>query len=120
MFAAEPAPATTPEAVPARFLTTLPPLRTVPETVLVPYKNPVDNARYAYTAAKYNQPFDLDSIAEQIGFLSVVIALVPGDVICTGTCAGVGAAKNRFLAAGDVVVAEIEPIGRLENPVIQG
>jgi hypothetical protein len=40
----------------------------VPETVLVPYKNPVDNARYAYTAAKYNQPFDLDSIAGQIGY----------------------------------------------------
>jgi hypothetical protein len=40
----------------------------VPETVLVPYKNPVDNARYAYTSAKYNQPFDLDAIAERIGY----------------------------------------------------
>jgi hypothetical protein len=40
----------------------------VPETVLVPFKNPVDNARYAYTAAKYNRPFDLDAIAEQIGY----------------------------------------------------
>jgi hypothetical protein len=40
----------------------------VPETVLVPYKNPVDNARYAYTAAQYNQPFDLDAIAERIGY----------------------------------------------------
>jgi len=40
----------------------------VPETVLVPYKNPVDNARYAYTAAKYNRPFDLDAIAAQIGY----------------------------------------------------
>ncbi len=40
----------------------------VPETVLVPYKNPVDNDRYAYTAAKYNRPFDLDAIAEQIGY----------------------------------------------------
>jgi hypothetical protein len=40
----------------------------VPETVLVPYKNPVDNARYAYTAARYNQPFDLDAIAEKIGY----------------------------------------------------
>src|SRR6201996_4644744 len=40
----------------------------VPETVLVPYKNPVDNARYAYTAARYNRPFDLDAIAEQIGY----------------------------------------------------
>ena len=40
----------------------------VPETVLVPYKNPVDNARYAYTSARYNQPFDLDAIAEKIGY----------------------------------------------------
>ena len=40
----------------------------VPDTVLVPYKNPVDNARYAYTAARYNRPFDLDAIAGQIGF----------------------------------------------------
>jgi hypothetical protein len=40
----------------------------VPETVLVPFKNPVDNARYAYTAARYNQPFDLDAIAEKVGY----------------------------------------------------
>jgi hypothetical protein len=40
----------------------------VPDTVLVPYKNPVDNARYAYTAARYNQPFDLDAIAQRIGY----------------------------------------------------
>ena len=40
----------------------------VPETVLVPYKNPVDNARYAYTAAKYNRSFDLDAIAEGLGY----------------------------------------------------
>src|SRR5208282_1902280 len=40
----------------------------VPETVLVPYKNPVDNSRYAYTSTRYNQPFDLDAIAEKIGY----------------------------------------------------
>jgi hypothetical protein len=40
----------------------------VPETWLVPYKNPVDNARYAYTAAKYNQPFDLDDVANRVGY----------------------------------------------------
>jgi D-ala D-ala ligase C-terminus len=40
----------------------------VPETVLVPSKHPVDNARYAYTAARYNQPFDLDSIATELGY----------------------------------------------------
>lgn len=40
----------------------------VPETVLVPYKNPLDNARWAYTAARYNRPFDLDEIADRLGY----------------------------------------------------
>jgi hypothetical protein len=40
----------------------------VPETWLVPFKNPLDNSRYAYTAAKYNRPFDLEAIAEKIGY----------------------------------------------------
>jgi hypothetical protein len=40
----------------------------VPDTVLVPFKNPLDNSRYAYTAARYNRPFDLDSIAGRIGY----------------------------------------------------
>jgi len=40
----------------------------VPDTVLVPYKNPVDHAKYAYTAERYNRPFDLDAIAERVGY----------------------------------------------------
>jgi hypothetical protein len=40
----------------------------IPRTVLVPYKNPVDNVRWAYTAEKYNQEFDLDQIAEGLGY----------------------------------------------------
>ena len=40
----------------------------VPETVLVPFKNPLDNSRYAYTSARYNQPFDLESLAESVGY----------------------------------------------------
>ena len=40
----------------------------VPETVLVPYKNPVDNVRWAYTAAKYNQSFELEKIADDLGY----------------------------------------------------
>jgi hypothetical protein len=40
----------------------------VPDTVLVPYKNPIDNARYAYTAERYNRPFDLEAIAEDLGY----------------------------------------------------
>ena len=40
----------------------------VPETWLVPYKNPVDNVRWAYTSAKYNRPFDLKAIANDLGY----------------------------------------------------
>jgi hypothetical protein len=40
----------------------------VPETVLVPYKNPPDHDKYAYTAQRYNKSFDLDAIAEQVGY----------------------------------------------------
>ncbi len=40
----------------------------IPRTVLVPYKNPVDNVRWAYTSAKYNQSFDLDAIAADLGY----------------------------------------------------
>jgi hypothetical protein len=40
----------------------------VPQTVLVPHKNPPENVRFAYTAAKYNLPFDLGEIAAKIGY----------------------------------------------------
>jgi hypothetical protein len=40
----------------------------VPATTLVPYKHPVDNVRWAYTAERYNEPFDLDAIAEELGY----------------------------------------------------
>jgi 2,4-diketo-3-deoxy-L-fuconate hydrolase len=60
----------------------------------------------------------LFSVAEQIAYISAIAPLVPGDVICTGTPAGVGAGTGRFLEPGDVVVAEVESIGRLESRVI--
>jgi hypothetical protein len=40
----------------------------VPPTILVPYKNPVDNHRWTYTSEKYNKPFDLDVLAAEIGY----------------------------------------------------
>jgi hypothetical protein len=40
----------------------------VPDTALVPYKNPVDHAKYAYTSERYNRPFDLEAVASKIGF----------------------------------------------------
>ncbi|MEV0713113.1 hypothetical protein [Asanoa sp. NPDC050611] len=40
----------------------------VPDTVLVPYKHPLENSRWAYTAARYNQSFDLDEVASDLGY----------------------------------------------------
>ena len=40
----------------------------VPDTVLVPFKNPPEHAKWAYTASQYNRPFDLDEIAERMGY----------------------------------------------------
>jgi 2-keto-4-pentenoate hydratase/2-oxohepta-3-ene-1,7-dioic acid hydratase in catechol pathway len=54
------------------------------------------------------------SIAEQIATLSRIMTLDPGDVVLTGTPAGVGVPKGTFLKVGDHVSAEIERIGRIE------
>jgi 2-keto-4-pentenoate hydratase/2-oxohepta-3-ene-1,7-dioic acid hydratase in catechol pathway len=45
--------------------------------------------------------------------------LEPGDVILTGTPAGVGAATGEYLAPGDVVRVEVEHVGELVNPVVR-
>jgi 2,4-diketo-3-deoxy-L-fuconate hydrolase len=58
------------------------------------------------------------SLEELIEYISAIVPLVPGDIICTGTCAGVGAGRGRFLAAGDVVVAQIERIGALRSETV--
>jgi 2-keto-4-pentenoate hydratase/2-oxohepta-3-ene-1,7-dioic acid hydratase in catechol pathway len=59
---------------------------------------------------------------EQVAHLSEAFTLEPGDVIATGTPAGVGAARQPFpeglLKVGDVVRVEIEGIGELENTVV--
>jgi 2-keto-4-pentenoate hydratase/2-oxohepta-3-ene-1,7-dioic acid hydratase in catechol pathway len=53
------------------------------------------------------------SIAEQVATASRIMTLDPGDVILTGTPAGVGAPKGTFLSVGDRVEADIEAIGSL-------
>lgn len=54
-----------------------------------------------------------------IDYLSHIFALEPGDVITTGTPAGVGLFRHppRFLKPGDTVRIELEKVGILENPV---
>jgi 2-keto-4-pentenoate hydratase/2-oxohepta-3-ene-1,7-dioic acid hydratase in catechol pathway len=60
--------------------------------------------------------FDIPALIECV---SRVMTLEPGDLIATGTCAGVGIGFDppKFLKKGDVVAVTIEPIGTLENPV---
>jgi 2-keto-4-pentenoate hydratase/2-oxohepta-3-ene-1,7-dioic acid hydratase in catechol pathway len=53
------------------------------------------------------------SVAEQIARASEIMTLDPGDVILTGTPAGVGVPKGTFLKPGDRLDADIEGIGRL-------
>ena len=60
------------------------------------------------------------NVPELIEYLSRRMTLLPGDVIATGTPAGVGRPKGTFLKPGDKVRIEISGIGVLENPVAQG
>jgi len=58
------------------------------------------------------------TVAELISAASALVTLEPGDVISTGTPAGVGAGRGRYLADGDVVRTTIDGLGTLQNPVI--
>jgi acylpyruvate hydrolase len=55
--------------------------------------------------------------AEVVAWLSRTMTLLPGDIIATGTPAGVGVAQGRFLKDGDTVEVEIDGLGTLANPV---
>src|SRR5580698_9561790 len=59
-------------------------------------------------------------IPELIEYLSTVVTLEPGDVVSTGTPAGVGFARKppRYLKSGDEVVIRVEGLGELRNPCI--
>ena len=61
--------------------------------------------------------FDVPTL---VAFVSRTITLEPGDLIATGTPAGVGHFQDppRYLEGGDVMRCEIEGIGVLENPVV--
>jgi 2-keto-4-pentenoate hydratase/2-oxohepta-3-ene-1,7-dioic acid hydratase in catechol pathway len=57
-------------------------------------------------------------VAAVIEFISSFVTLEPGDIISTGTPAGVGSATGTFLKRGDLLEAEISGIGLLRNPVM--
>ncbi len=60
------------------------------------------------------------NINQLVADLSSVMTLEPGDIVSTGTPAGVGVARTpkRWLVAGDVVTVHIEGLGSLTNPVV--
>ena len=62
--------------------------------------------------------FDVPALIE---YISTAFTLEPGDVVFTGTPAGVGVSRKPpvFLKAGDTVRVEITGLGALENPVVE-
>jgi 2-keto-4-pentenoate hydratase/2-oxohepta-3-ene-1,7-dioic acid hydratase in catechol pathway len=59
-------------------------------------------------------------VAEVVSFVSQAITLEPGDLIITGTPAGVGAFRDPpvWLKPGDEIAIEIDGLGRISNPVV--
>jgi len=60
------------------------------------------------------------NIPVTLEWLSKGLTLVPGDIISTGTPAGVGFARTppEYLQEGDVVEVEVEGLGILRNPIV--
>ncbi len=63
----------------------------------------------------------LFGVAELVAYLSQVMTLMPGDLIATGTPAGIGSARTppRFLKAAELLRTEIEGIGELANMCVE-
>jgi acylpyruvate hydrolase len=57
------------------------------------------------------------SVAQIVAWLSRTITLVPGDIIATGTPAGIGGPKGIFLRDGSTVEVAVEGLGTVSNPV---
>jgi acylpyruvate hydrolase len=55
--------------------------------------------------------------AEVVAWLSRTMTLLPGDIIATGTPAGIGAAQGRLLRDGDTVEVEVDRLGAVVNAV---
>jgi len=60
-------------------------------------------------------------VGDILAYVSEVLTLAPGDVICTETPAGVGSKRTppRYLGPGDVVEVEIGRVGILGNPIVE-
>ncbi|MFJ8108382.1 fumarylacetoacetate hydrolase family protein [Streptomyces sp. NPDC096132] len=74
-----------------------------------------------HTMQKSNTADLLFDVADVIAYVSTIITLLPGDLICTGTPGGVGAGRDPkvFLRPGQQLVTTVEGIGELRNTVVK-
>jgi 2-keto-4-pentenoate hydratase/2-oxohepta-3-ene-1,7-dioic acid hydratase in catechol pathway len=77
------------------------------------------DGRTLQSGSTANMLFD---VADLVSYLSRQQALEPGDIIATGTPAGVAALHKppAWLRPGSTVEVEVEGLGRLRNPIIEG
>ncbi len=74
------------------------------------------NGEERQRASVASMVFDVPTL---IGYLSQITTLVTGDVIFTGTPAGVGATQGKFLTDGDVITTTSDGIGTLVNRCVR-
>ena len=60
------------------------------------------------------------SVPQLISYLSHVATLFPGDLIFTGTPAGVGSARKDYLKPGDVIETVVGGVGEMRNVCVEG
>ena len=86
----------------------------IPDPQALPLKLSV-NGEVHQDASTAMQIFPVAAVIE---FVSAFVTLEPGDIISTGTAAGVGHAKGVHLQPGDIVEASIDGIGVLKNKMV--
>jgi 2-keto-4-pentenoate hydratase/2-oxohepta-3-ene-1,7-dioic acid hydratase in catechol pathway len=98
------------------------PLLVTPEEVPNPHQLRIRLRLNGRTMQDSNTSQMIFGVGAMLAYLSQVFTLEPGDLIFTGTPPGVGFVRKPpvFLQPGDVVEVEIEGLGVLRNPVVQG
>jgi 2-keto-4-pentenoate hydratase/2-oxohepta-3-ene-1,7-dioic acid hydratase in catechol pathway len=98
------------------------PVLVTADEVKDPHNLPIRLRLNGQTMQDSNTKQMIFGVGETLAYLSQVFTLEPGDLIFTGTPPGVGFARKPpvFLKGGDVVEVEIEGLGVLRNPVVQG
>jgi 2-keto-4-pentenoate hydratase/2-oxohepta-3-ene-1,7-dioic acid hydratase in catechol pathway len=91
------------------------PASEVPDPQALPIRA-ILNGQVMQDSSTSNQIF---GVAEVVSFISQAITLEPGDLIITGTPAGVGAFRDPpvWLKQGDEITIEIDGVGSISNPV---